>query len=532
MKKVRNEQGYTLLLTMVLIIVVVLFFTTFTMKALSQQKQVEKTDENYEVTAIAEMGVEYYRAEILNLIYRYADLLVSELTLPEKDRDSDEVIKKKYLDQLYDKIKTLPSKIEVASDKYFEVEGGIPNAVSNYPLKLLINGHKGGEIIKKIEVTFIIPQDLTKPSLINQDGENGSNDGIESGSENFSINHLIQPPDFLIVSPSSKCVTPIINNLNKPCYTDDLSTLKDLKSNTVFYTGNEIKNFPQSDNKDYNNSYIYANGKVNFNWLNNNKNLSIQIKGEGKLPQFKNLNNISVYIQGKGYHDELSGTKYILYGEGNQEFTSTVNLENSIIEVTGTTKFNNSTVFKNNSKILLLSSVTFVNTINFQKSEVTIIGPATFENSTIINNESTAEIHNTSLFKNTLDVQNSKLYVTGFSTFKNDLRVSKGYVNFFEEVEAIRINSHNNSTVCLRKGLKGNQGVNIDNSSNIYILNDTGLEKKSPYNKWGSKDPIYLNPEQYESKCPSPVNSNPKEPIDYNSINPTAEEITGEIIYK
>ena len=33
---------------------------------MNQQKQVEKTDETYEVTAIAEMGVEYYQAKILN----------------------------------------------------------------------------------------------------------------------------------------------------------------------------------------------------------------------------------------------------------------------------------------------------------------------------------------------------------------------------------------------------------------------------------------------------------------------------------
>ena len=32
---------------------------------MNQQKQVEKTDETYEVLAIAEMGVEYYQARIL-----------------------------------------------------------------------------------------------------------------------------------------------------------------------------------------------------------------------------------------------------------------------------------------------------------------------------------------------------------------------------------------------------------------------------------------------------------------------------------
>lgn len=95
MKKVHNEQGYTLLLTMVLITVVVLLFATFTMKALSQQKQVEQTDDTFEVTAIAEMGIEYYHTEVLNLITetlfslkndnRYKDTLVDDqLTASEK----------------------------------------------------------------------------------------------------------------------------------------------------------------------------------------------------------------------------------------------------------------------------------------------------------------------------------------------------------------------------------------------------------------------------------------------------------------
>ena len=68
MKKLQNEKGYTLILTLVIITIIVIFFSSFTLSAMNQQKQVEKTDENYEVTAIAEMGVEYYQAKVLNAI--------------------------------------------------------------------------------------------------------------------------------------------------------------------------------------------------------------------------------------------------------------------------------------------------------------------------------------------------------------------------------------------------------------------------------------------------------------------------------
>ena len=65
MKTVQNEKGYTLLLTLVIIFIIIIFFSSFSLSAMNQQKQVEKTDENYEVTAIAEMGVEYYQAKYI-----------------------------------------------------------------------------------------------------------------------------------------------------------------------------------------------------------------------------------------------------------------------------------------------------------------------------------------------------------------------------------------------------------------------------------------------------------------------------------
>ena len=51
MKTVQNEKGYTLLLTLVIIFIIIIFFSSFSLSAMNQQKQVEKTDENYEVTS-------------------------------------------------------------------------------------------------------------------------------------------------------------------------------------------------------------------------------------------------------------------------------------------------------------------------------------------------------------------------------------------------------------------------------------------------------------------------------------------------
>ena len=58
---------------------------------MNQQKQVEKTDETYEVTAIAEMGVEYYRAQIIHLTNFEEVLLVKNVEENEKKQPKDQL---------------------------------------------------------------------------------------------------------------------------------------------------------------------------------------------------------------------------------------------------------------------------------------------------------------------------------------------------------------------------------------------------------------------------------------------------------
>ena len=527
MKIIRNEKGYTLILTLIIIIVIVSLFSTFAFGAITQQKQVEITDDTYEVTAIAEMGVEYYKAEILNLIEFYRQKTIDEVKVVEKDSeltgdekhnailtiDTNNIsdLKSKVL-LLYNPDPTDKTALGNSNSKYFALlDDKLFSEEKPSQIDIEVVGHLLDKS-KLISAKFRFPTHLVTSTPIG------------SGSGNDNDNHLIDPPDFSITFPTNKCVEPIYKN-TKACYTNNLLTLTTLNNNIVFYTGNEIKSFPQSSNKDYNNSYIYANGKVYFNWLNNNKNLTIQIHGEGTLPQFKNAENISVYLQGLGWHDEISGKTYKLYGEGNQVFKSTVNLENSIIEVKGEIEFTNSTTFDRKTKLSVSESAYFNNTVSFDDSEAAFSGSSTFNNSTSIKNNSTLKINSTATFKNTLDIINSKLYISGISTFNNDLRVSDGsFANFTDTINAIRINSHNNSTVCLRKSVKGNPGLNIDNSSNIYILDDTGNVKQStPYKNWGSKHPVFLNSKAFESLCPNNEAVKPGNDYEY-SITPILPE--------
>lgn len=64
-RQVKNESGYTLLITLGLILMLMLFMFSFTRIAVSQKVQVEKTDSTLVTTALAEMGAEYYKEQII-----------------------------------------------------------------------------------------------------------------------------------------------------------------------------------------------------------------------------------------------------------------------------------------------------------------------------------------------------------------------------------------------------------------------------------------------------------------------------------
>lgn len=66
MERVKSENGYTLLITLGLIMMMMLFMFAFTRIAVSQKAQVEKTDTSIVTTALAEMGAEYYKEQIVS----------------------------------------------------------------------------------------------------------------------------------------------------------------------------------------------------------------------------------------------------------------------------------------------------------------------------------------------------------------------------------------------------------------------------------------------------------------------------------
>lgn len=61
MKLLLRQDGYTLLLTLVIVVLLFLLTASFSIASMNQTKQIEKTDDSFLATSIAEMGVEYYK---------------------------------------------------------------------------------------------------------------------------------------------------------------------------------------------------------------------------------------------------------------------------------------------------------------------------------------------------------------------------------------------------------------------------------------------------------------------------------------
>lgn len=81
MMKFLRQDGYTLLLTLVLVVLLFLVTATFTVASMNQTKQIEKTDDTLVASSLAEMGAEKFSIVIQELLNEekenYKDCLIT-----------------------------------------------------------------------------------------------------------------------------------------------------------------------------------------------------------------------------------------------------------------------------------------------------------------------------------------------------------------------------------------------------------------------------------------------------------------------
>lgn len=515
LRKIQNEQGYTLLLTLILIIIIIVsLFSTFAFGAITQQKQVEITDDNYEVIAIAEMGVEYYRAEILNLIEEYRQRTENEVKQVENDAKLTETEKYNKILEINAKnvaalrsmvlglyttdptVKTILEKNE--NSKYFNLlEKPVFTGVDSSQININVKGNLLDKS-KTISAKFKFPTNLVTSSPITGGGTGTGND---NGSGNFKNGQLLQTPDFTKTVPNPFPPLGIglcpyqSNKLNGiKCYTNNLSDLNGFQETTVYYTGSKVSN--TVDNENFKNSFIYSKGDFQIENINKSKDVSFFINGKGTFgtiesngdvniqanndSSFANVNikkELSIYINGYGTFSTIDSDKnipdkkygLILYAKG-ASFMSINGLENSTLEIAGKTNFNQASSFIS-----------------------------------------------------------SKIHSTGEVT-ASQLRFSDSQAYFDSHVNQNQtFEVKNSSKVCIRSTYSLGQ-VAIDLSSNLYVLNTI----KGTYTLQNSqKGPTFLSLSEFDKVCTIPGGTGSSGPSYEHVITPTpsVDDFTLEINY-
>lgn len=369
MQFVKNNKGYTLLLTLVLIIIIISLFTTFAFATVSQQKQVEKTDKSFEANSIAEMGAEHYRYIILSKYNNAIRDLKICISIPEPDYNS--CLQKAVETDIY-KIKGDLTLIEgkehhvlsdlttnsvlykfnyTNKDDYSnetkliaqeQNEEGITKYIDYFHIKLDVTGinTKTNES-KTIKLNISLPLNLLS---LNNPGEGSS------GGDN-----LIPPPPAKETFPEPgeqcqpesgylKCTSKNSIDFNWP----DPDNPDTLLNKDVLYLHGDLELDHSSKNPfDLNGSKLYINGDFDLQMKNNNSN-----------PESTWLKNGIIYV----------------YNDSEFKFLSTSNLT---LSISGTTSIFQDVLVKNNSKIELGGNLSFNEantTININNSTMNIKG--------------------------------------------------------------------------------------------------------------------------------------------------------------
>jgi len=389
MKASQNEMGYTLLLTLIIIIMITVFFSSFALSAMSQQKQVEKTDNTFEVTAIAEMGVEYYQAKVEAAI-EIARLKIEELKRKyesdiAKSKTETERNNLKYnLDEAIKKVKSdLKTKIE--GYQFINVEKTLgDNSEKSFGLKsrpifdgeILIMNVVGNINSKEKWLTayFNFPASLASPGP----------QGNTTGSTNGKYRALFEPPTFPETSKSSSINScPLVDstsgsiNTEFICHSSSLDKLGNILNLNLYYTGNyELQNLNENF-KNLNN--FYANSSTKITNLKPKENSSFYINGETIIDSIDKPNNTTIYSKGKIEINSLNNIEKLnIYSNNTINFKNAIEAKNITLDAADVL-FNNLNNTSSNLKIQVSGNANFKEINTISNSNFVINGTGIFQ---------------------------------------------------------------------------------------------------------------------------------------------------------
>jgi len=471
------------------------FIGTLSFLTLSQQTQTEKTDENFLLSDVTEMGVEFYRANVINI---YLDEVLSlKKSIDNLVRDKDFEQKANELES--QTLLTIETRIKNLSQEQILVqnEDSISHQISSTPTisnnnqNMLVTAFINGSVNVRTEqykVTIKLPTNIITITVKQGDNTGG---GTEVGT-------VVQPPIFNETIPTPY-PPPGIELCPPPpqkkgkwssiiCKTSVPFDIDNLDGSTVYVTG--PIDFSNANNNNYGDSELFVNGNLNmknlisngglsfyingqadFDNLNNSENVLIQATGSATFHNLNNINNLSVFLNGSGTFHNISGTDFTLFTGGDftlgdiNNLIDIFNITNSQIEVRGTTTLNRNAVFTN----------------------------------TISHHVESASVQNLKLDESTM-------------IFEAPLSQSGSFI------------VKNSSKVCIRSASNLDK-LDIDSTSEVYMLESHAITYTL---QGGSRQPTVLSPSEFDLKCSlsGPGADNPSYDVDYET------SISGDSILK
>lgn len=316
-----NESGYTLLLTLALILIITSFIGTLSFLTLNQQTQVEKTDEDFLLSDLTEMGIEYYRSRVfedyVRVIKQVKEKIDKELTnSPELYNTTDKVekLEKDEEDIGIRALITILSSYNVNSIA-IEQSDSLNFSLTESPyefestetyiqFKFLIAGSNGVNQ-EKYSFNIRLPKNLVDMTV--------TNPGNGSGTIDYS--KTIKDPVFTPPIGTDYCNE---NYTNTPCINDSdkkKEAIKDILNSTVYFIGNTVAN--SANNTDFKESLLIINGDLD-------------------AKNFNTINNVSIFVNGDTSIDQLNAYSLKLYSSGKLELNKHITINDSNIRVLGT----------------------------------------------------------------------------------------------------------------------------------------------------------------------------------------------------
>lgn len=443
MKIIQNEKGYALLLTFITIILIVILTMSFSLRALNHNRLVEKTDMSYEATAVAEMGVEYYQARVLNIIEKYQTPHTREW-----ESVNDEL---GYLNDYINS--TLPSErgteaykrnIQSYIDKalgYLEME------IGNFFISMLKKEISGTQFEISNVLSSSAPWKIEITGSSKEDNQVIYVEFYLKDSKDNDFELIILDPNGGTINPSlpSVNITGITFNNLIPRRTNITNLAVNVNPNTTFTGDDFILN---NNLENPNNARIQSKGSVAINGINNMTSLDIYALGNVTIKNAIHAKNLNLYANtlNMATLNSLNDSKIEI--ESTAAFGAMGNpVNNSKIQVNGKATFDYFNNITNQSSIKINGATEFKYISMMEKgSEFLINGKlTTSEYIQNINDGSLIKVMGDANFGKYIDgTSNSKIHVAGnvdvgyLQNIKNNSELLiKGSVNISEYIQTM-----------------------------------------------------------------------------------------------